>query len=312
MNKKTADLTNIFLMPASLALAVILPFELFLISYAVLGPLHYTTEISWLDKKDYFLDSFAKKIFLPIAVLITAAAIFTKDLHLTSLLIFLSFSVAVILMSFSSWWSRLNAFALALFIGLVIGKVSFYAIIFGILLTTIIHVWLFTGLFILSGAKKDRSRLGYFSFLVFILCSLSTSIIPISNYEISDKAFLILSEDGFLLNKTLLEILNIPFASQDLISSQAALKIQTFIAFAYTYHYLNWFSKVEIIKWHKVSKTSLAISLTIWIAALSLYAYDYRLGASALLFLSILHVLLEFPLNFLSVKILLKKSSIPA
>ncbi len=299
-------------MPASLALAVILPFELFLISYAVLGPLHYTTEISWLDKKDYFLDSFAKKIFLPIAVLITAAAIFTKDLHLTSLLIFLSFSVAVILMSFSSWWSRLNAFALALFIGLVIGKVSFYAIIFGILLTTIIHVWLFTGLFILSGAKKDRSRLGYFSFLVFILCSLSTSIIPISNYEISDKAFLILSEDGFLLNKTLLEILNIPFASQDLISSQAALKIQTFIAFAYTYHYLNWFSKVEIIKWHKVSKTSLAISLTIWIAALSLYAYDYRLGASALLFLSILHVLLEFPLNFLSVKILLKKSSIPA
>ncbi len=312
MNKKTADLTNIFLMPASLALAVTIPFELFLISYAVLGPLHYTTEISWLDKKEYFLDSFAKKIFLPIAVLITAAAIFTKDLHLTSLLIFLSLSVAIILMSFSSWWSRLNAFALALFIGLVISNVSFYAIIFGILLTTIIHVWLFTGLFILSGAKKDRSRLGYFSFMVFILCSLSTSIIPISNYEISDKAFLILSEDGFLLNKTLLEILNTPFSNQDLISSQAALKIQTFIAFAYTYHYLNWFSKVEIIKWHKVSKTYLAISLAIWIAALSLYAYDYRLGASALLFLSILHVLLEFPLNFLSVKILLKKSSIPA
>lgn len=298
-------------MPLSLALAVVLPFELFLISYAVLGPLHYVTEISWLNKRECFLDSFAKKIFFPVAALITATVIFTKDLHLASLLIFLSFATAVILTSFSCWWKRLNAFALALFIGLAISQISFYAIIFGILLTTIIHVWLFTGLFILSGAKKDRSKLGYFSFLIFISCSLATSIIPILNYEISDKAFLILSEDGFLLNKTLLEILNIPFTNQDLISSQAALKIQTFIAFAYTYHYMNWFSKIGVINWHKVSKTSLVISAAIWVAALSLYAYDYRLGASALLFLSILHVLLEFPLNFLSIKILLKKTHFP-
>ena len=34
--------------------AYALPFELFLFSYAVLGPLHYLTEISWLHDRSYF------------------------------------------------------------------------------------------------------------------------------------------------------------------------------------------------------------------------------------------------------------------
>jgi hypothetical protein len=31
-----------------------------------------------------------------------------------------------------------------------------------------------------------------------------------------------------------------------------------FIAFAYTYHYLNWFSKTDIIRWHVVSQRRIA------------------------------------------------------
>ncbi|MCC6181260.1 MAG: hypothetical protein IT237_05450 [Bacteroidia bacterium] len=42
---------NIGLMIISAFLAFLLPFELFLFSYAVLGPLHYLTEIGWLHKK---------------------------------------------------------------------------------------------------------------------------------------------------------------------------------------------------------------------------------------------------------------------
>ena len=34
----------------------------------------------------------------------------------------------------------------------------------------------------------------------------------------------------------------------------AFFKVQAFLAFAYTYHYLNWFSKTLIIKWHQVAK----------------------------------------------------------
>ena len=45
---------NIGLMLASCAIALYIPFELFLFAYAVLGPAHYLTEISWLQKRRFF------------------------------------------------------------------------------------------------------------------------------------------------------------------------------------------------------------------------------------------------------------------
>jgi hypothetical protein len=70
-----------------------------------------------------------------------------------------------------------------------------------------------------------------------------------------------------------------------------------FLAFAYTYHYLNWFSKTGIIRWHEVSGARLTAISGIYIASLALYAYDYRVGLTALFALSLIHVLLEFPLD---------------
>lgn len=51
------DLINIGVMLLSACVAMILPFELFLFVYAVLGPLHYLTEISWLHDRNYFTKS---------------------------------------------------------------------------------------------------------------------------------------------------------------------------------------------------------------------------------------------------------------
>ena len=48
------DVFNIGLMLISCALAFIMPFEMFLLAYAILGPLHYLTEISWLHERNYF------------------------------------------------------------------------------------------------------------------------------------------------------------------------------------------------------------------------------------------------------------------
>jgi hypothetical protein len=36
-------------------LAIVIPFELVLLSYAVLGPAHYLTEISWLSGNNFSL-----------------------------------------------------------------------------------------------------------------------------------------------------------------------------------------------------------------------------------------------------------------
>ena len=69
------------------------------------------------------------------------------------------------------------------------------------------------------------------------------------------------------------------------------------IAFAYTYHYLNWFSKTSIIRWHEVPKERTIFILVMWSVSLTVYAYNYETGMTVLYFLSLLHVMLEFPLN---------------
>ena len=70
-----------------------------------------------------------------------------------------------------------------------------------------------------------------------------------------------------------------------------------FIAFAYTYHYLNWFSKTSVIRWHQVPKLRFAIVIVAWIASVALYLTEYNIGFRWLFLLSFLHVMLEFPLN---------------
>ena len=83
--------------------------------------------------------------------------------------------------------------------------------------------------------------------------------------------------------------------------SEWGLTIMRFIAFAYTYHYLNWFSKTTVIGWHKVSKKRLLVIGGLWVASLALYGWNYKLGFDFLFCLSFMHVFLEFPLNGMSI-----------
>src|SRR5262245_26704727 len=50
----TIEYANIGLMILALVIAAVVPFELFLVSYAVLGPLHYLSEISWLHDRRFY------------------------------------------------------------------------------------------------------------------------------------------------------------------------------------------------------------------------------------------------------------------
>ncbi|MBL7933547.1 MAG: hypothetical protein JNL60_16700, partial [Bacteroidia bacterium] len=87
---------------------------------------------------------------------------------------------------------------------------------------------------------------------------------------------------------------------RQIFTANAGFVIMRFIAFAYTYHYLNWFSKTSVIKWHMVPKKVLVGTILLWLISIALYAYDYNLGLQVLFFLSFLHVFLEFPLNVVS------------
>lgn len=58
-------------MVIALAIAMVIPFELFLFAYAVLGPLHYFTEINWLNEKSFFVPD---KKYIWVLVGLTALA----------------------------------------------------------------------------------------------------------------------------------------------------------------------------------------------------------------------------------------------
>jgi hypothetical protein len=110
------------------------------------------------------------------------------------------------------------------------------------------------------------------------------------------------------LNRSIALFFDSVNSNQFQLISKIGVKIQIFIAFCYTYHYLNWFSKTSIIGWNRnISKTRISIILIIWLTSILLYWYNYKVGLSALFFLSMLHVFLEFPLNITTIKAIVKR-----
>ncbi len=423
LSTQQTDGLNMGLMLLSLGIAFALPFELFLFSYAVLGPLHYLTEISWLHRKNYFIPG--KKDGLWFAVL---ATVFGALLVLGSFgeewlgkrqfrelgfwganLIFMAFASAFILAMLRKPLHRFIGFGLMLAVGLSynmempittvngpdgtelartkIGKQDQWvfldnarivdeqrpegqtmdlqfkvkregseivaidmhraapelsvpahaavadiqnqtiafgegkglrfgsaqggsALFFAFFLPTLIHVFLFTALFMLFGALKSGSGLGLWSVgLLFACAALPFFWDPgITGYAVSETVRQSYDVSFFELNRQIIALLEAgPVHGNDLAvatvySSSFGIALTRFIAFAYTYHYLNWFSKTSIIQWHKMPWANLAVVLALWVGSVYLYWTSYEIGLQALFFLSFMHVFMEFPLNFVSMK----------
>jgi len=422
MNTKTIDWLNIGLMLLSLGLAYLLPFELFLFSYAVLGPLHYLTEIGWLHKRNYFLsDENAARVFLPIVLVLGVLLVWSafgtewfpnfSEFSLSGWggnIILGSLLLAFVFVFFKSKFQRLPALAaiglVLIFIqierpqtvvkiegkevastlewkenpyilvsgmqvqrengnldpeyaalfrrefegltpvdysfekagfgltppkdcsvaktkGVVIsngkspeisftGRLTQFALFIALFLPTIVHVFLFTGLFMAFGAVKSKSKPGWLAVALLLVCGVlpfiwfpNLQIHQLSSYTIESYR-----SSFYELNRQFLNWSgNLSRADQvtaDLavFKSTLGVGLMRFIAFAYTYHYLNWFSKTSLIQWHKMPKKTLVAIGLIWAASLLLYGINYNIGLKALFLLSFLHVFLEFPLNFASIK----------
>lgn len=294
-----ADLVNylnIILMVISVAIAAYLPFETFLIAYAVLGPLHYLTEISWLHDRGYFTTGSRDWIWLIGATLITALGFFIPSAALAALTTF-SIAFTFIISAGMVFTRSIRGRTLFALGGAVAGGLTLawgpFLALFAILLPTLIHVYIFTGIFILYGALKGRSFSGVLSLLIFIAAPIVClyGIDTPSSYEPSP----------YMLNASSpfegLRALMIPLFgfSED---RSGVLAFMRLMGFAYSYHYLNWFSKTRIINWHRVSRTRITAIGVLYVASVALYAVNYQLGFIVLLTLSLGHVLLEFPLNF--------------
>ena len=299
---------NIGLMILSLSLAYLLPFELFLFSYAILGPAHYLTEISWLHDRRYFCSGKYDYLWLvgfSLLILAGSSYVIGSQFAVTSLgqlsteIIFAAFGLALILVLSSRTRVRVVAFLVLLAAIALFRDDRWTSILFALYLPTLIHVYIFTGAFILFGALKSHSKSGYLSFVIFIGCALACLVItPDWSYSTSEyvrNSYAPFSgvSARFALDFGLGDIRS----AKDIYFSEAGQTAMRFIAFAYTYHYLNWFSKTSVIRWHAIPKSRYLGICLLWLVSISLYIYDYSLGFRWLFLLSFAHVFLEFPLN---------------
>lgn len=311
------DKLNIGLILLSLGLAWWIPFELFVFSYAILGPLHYLTEIHWLRKKDYFLDEpsgirwfFGLTLLIVIPVILsvpgfqflwkskTLFALVSQLSHYSRPLIVVGLVLAVCLVLFR----RLSASAGVLSLGLVFVYVAMKwlpgpFLMVAAFIPTLIHVYLFTLFFMVFGALRSRSRPGWVSIGVLVLVPVSVVFLPVSveNPGASSSLQTMFSSIGLAgFSEKMVSY----FSTQNALSAEVLLRFQIFIAFAYTYHYLNWFSKTSVIGWNK--NNSLVQNGLIglaWVGSVALYFIENQLGVALLFSLSMLHVMMELPLN---------------
>lgn len=298
----TVNWLNAGLMIVSCGAAIAAPFHVFLLAYAVLGPLHYLTEISWLHDRDYFTRRRSPRrwwlalVFVAIAVL--GFGYVSNDLLGRPVspafeigLVYLVFGSAAVAIFVRTQWSAL-AIVLALAVGLVVfSDYRAYAMA-AYLLVTIVHVFLFTAAFVLYGALKTGSRVAILSLVVFVLCAAAAVAVPAPFAPATERVRELYS--GFeQLNGVLLGLFGLPKR----VYEASGVGIMRVIAFAYLYHYLNWFSKTSVIRWHEVSRSRVAAIAAAWLGGGLIYWYDFRIGFAVFYVWSMLHVLLEFPLN---------------
>lgn len=326
MNTRDVDLLNLVLIVLSLFLAFQVPYEMFLFSYAFLGPLHYMTEINWLKEKKYFAqNTHWMGLLLVLSVVISlpflqqidafswaknawAQNFFRQIVAATDEILLISLLFAIGLVHFKDQ-KHLGLF-LAASIAIAVPAMYFLPMVsLGVVIfvPTLIHVYLFTLLFMIYGTLNSKSKPGVIAivlmFLVPVIIAVS-KINPETYYQLSERSKQSFSDSGFaVVGATLSRFMSGVQSNQYAYMSSMGIKIQIFMAFAYTYHYLNWFSKTSIIGWGKnLSGRKLKTVLAIWALSSALYLYNFKIGFIALSFLSLAHVFLEFPLNITSIK----------
>ncbi len=307
------DVVNIGLMAISVCAAMIIPFHLFLLVYAILGPLHYLTEISWLHDRNYYTKYRYDAIILVIIGMLITLRFFASYLDLEfpkrfeGNLGYIALLCSVVFVTVQNKFYRIAGIVLIIFTSELSHRNNIYLFL-SIFLPTLVHVYIFTGLFMLYGALKSKSRVGIWSVIALALC-------PVILYTVYPNRSFFLANQQIIDSMDFFKVVNITWLknfagikqptlegwNNVIFNTQDGILLMRFVAFAYTYHYLNWFSKTKVIQWHKVPKSRFIAVIVLWVISVGIYMKDFKMGLQWLVFLSYLHVLLEFPLNVTSI-----------
>ncbi len=293
-------MSNFVALVVSAVAASVAPLQTFIFVYAFVGPLHYLTEIAWLKKKDfYFVGGVVpEQVYVAAAAVLCVAVSVDFYIHrgLTGYAIGLLMVLSLGAVIRNPWVlvSALVAGYVAKFF--VHGLVIFVAAI----LPTIVHVYVFTMLFMVSGAVREKKRTLLAWLNPVLLFVLPFGLVAARWSYFAPGSYWIHAEAGFAsLHGYLVKLLghNLHPDSTILVDPMAA-GVLRFLAFIYLFHYLNWFAKTELLQWHKVSRGSWTWIAMLYAVSVGCYLWNFRVGFYLVNFLSMLHVFLEFPLNW--------------
>jgi len=288
-------------------LAALAPLQVFLLAYALLGPFHYLTEMAWLRKKEFYfregLISSRSYTVLAVGLALLAPLDFVIKHNfgfwIVGLLLLLSLSV----------WVR-NLYALgALAIAGVAAKFVLrpWVFLIAILVPTLIHVYFFTGTFMVSGALRDKRATlakwvnpALLLLIPVVLCCVRLHYAAPGNFWLQNEAASFGSLHAYLAN----DLHHTLTLSAALLQDTVVAAVIRVFAFVYLFHYLNWFAKTELLQWHRISPREWTVIGVLYVASIGVYMWNFRWGFIFVTFLSLLHVLLEFPLNWHTLRFL--------
>ena len=289
---RVTDAAHLGLMLSALGLAYLVPFELLLLAYVVLGPAHYATEISWLHDRKYFLPQ--RSVALALAAIAIVAALIENASWFGFVMWGAFLLCALIAATTTPMQAVLFAIA-AMGMTAVLAMHGASLAVVGVLLPTLIHVSLFTLVFMTLGAWRSGARVQWVLVALYVAAIILILVVPPSAATLI-PSFAKAGEAYFAnVAPALGRLLGVPNLRLD-------TRLTSLLAFVYTYHYLNWFIKAEIIHWNKMTKERLALVVAASAASTALYFYDYALGFTVLLAFSLAHIVLEFPLNSLALR----------
>ncbi len=288
--------------------AAIAPLQVLLLAFAFLGPFHYLTEIAWLRKKQfYFAEGIVSlRIYVLLAIAMAALMVLEGLLKLD----FDAWMVGLLLLLSLSVWVR-NVYAiLAIAVAAIVTAFFLRTWVYfvAVMVPTLVHVFFFTWTFMVSGALRNK-RAGLAKWMnptLMVAIPLLLIFLPM-HYAPPTGMWLRGEADSFgaIHHKLAGDLHHTMTLNAQLLNDRVVAGLLRLFAFVYLFHYLNWFVKTELLQWHKVSRRGWSVIALIYISSMGVYVWNFRMGFVVSTFLSMLHVLLEFPLNWHTLRFVL-------
>lgn len=276
------------------------PLETFLLAFCVLGPAHYLTELEWLAERRFFTTAAAARGLGALSLLGAALATALEagvvpdssrwPAQVVALAVLGAALGVLVRPERPLLPAALSASGVVVLAGTSWAKAVF--VLLGVLLPTVLHVAGGTLLFLLSGSLR-RGDLGDRVALVVMLGAsawlLASPSPVVASAEVTQRY-----QEGFgWLDAQLAELTGL-----------ARPALVRWLAFAYTWHFLNWFGKLGTTwrprRW--------PLLLGGWALAVTLYAVNPTWGFWFVAWPNLAHVLLELPLNLRTARGLVGRS----